>query len=125
MAVSRKQMDAIVDDYMRYLETKDLDAISNMYALDGRCEDPVGTKAHEGRAAIREFYKKACSMDIIAKRTAPARAAANEIAFPFTIKITSGEAPVQIDIIDVFVFNDAGEVSSMRAFWGPEDCTPL
>ena len=29
----------------------------------------------------------------------------------------------RIDVIDVFEFNDAGRVQSMKAYWGPENFT--
>ena len=43
--------------------------------------------------------------------TGEPRCAGNAVAFPFQVKIPG----MVIDIIDVFEFNDAGKVSSMRA----------
>jgi len=47
------------------------------------------------------------------------------LAFPFMITIGAGDSAVTIDIIDVFTFDDAGKVITMRAFWGPENMAPV
>lgn len=119
------QIEAIVQGYMTALNKQDLEAIMNMYAVDATVEDPVGTDAHIGHEAIRSFYQLATSMDIKADLTGSIRAAGTEVAFPFTIQILSGDAPVKMEVIDVFKFNAEGKVSCMRAFWSPENCTPL
>lgn len=119
------QIEAIVQGYMTALNKQDLEAIMNMYAADATVEDPVGTDAHIGHEAIRSFYQLTTSMDIKAELSGPIRAAGAEVAFPFTIQILSGDAPVKMEIIDVFKFNAEGKVSCMRAFWSPENCTPL
>lgn len=123
--MDKAQMESAVDTYMKALCEKDLEAIVALYAADATVEDPVGSDAHNGIDAIRTFYGQATSMDIVAERTGAGRAAGNEIAFPFTIKITGTDAPMAIHVIDVFKFNDEGKVVSMRAFWGPENCEPL
>lgn len=123
--LEREQAQTIVDGYMKALIDKDLEAIVAMYSEDASVQDPVGTDAKVGTAAIREFYTQATSMDIQAELTGPIRVAGTEVAFPFVIKIASGEAPMQIQVIDVFDVNADGKVVSMRAFWGPENCSPL
>lgn len=119
------QIEAIVQGYMTALIHQDLEAIMAMYAVDATVEDPVGSDARVGHEAIRTFYEQATSMKIEAELNGPIRAAGEEVAFPFTIKILSGDAPMKIEVIDVFKFNAEGKVSSMRAFWGPENCMPL
>lgn len=123
--LEREQAQAIVDGYMKALIEKDLEAIVAMYADNAVVEDPVGTDAKVGIEAIREFYTQATSMDIEAELTGPIRVAGTEVAFPFVIKIASGEAPMQIEVIDLFNVNADGKVISMRAFWSPENCSPI
>jgi steroid delta-isomerase len=37
------------------------------------------------------------------------------VAFPFQVKMPG----MIVDIIDVFEFDEAGKVVSMKAYWGP------
>ena len=41
----------------------------------------------------------------------------HEAAMVWTINGVSREGPVSFDGVDVFEFNDAGLISSVRAFW--------
>ena len=49
------------------------------------------------------------------------RLAGNEVAFPFPATAGTVGEELTINIIDVFKFNEAGKVVSMRAFWGPNN----
>ena len=112
---------AAVEQYMLGLTEGNLDAIVDLYAQEAQIEDPIGTDLVVGHDAIRAFYKGALAGIKKAELSGPVRLAANEAAFPFEITIAAGEAPMYMDIIDVFRFNDEGKVCSMRAFWGQEN----
>lgn len=107
----------------RYIETVsagDLDGILSLYAEDATLEDPVGSAPVVGHAAIRAFYERATKMGIRLEPTGPVRIAGDEAAFPFRVS-TVGGPKMTIDVIDVFRFDEAGKVVSMRAYWGKEN----
>lgn len=109
----------VADSYLKCLTEKNLEGILALYAEDATLEDPVGSKIIKGIDAIKKFYSGAVQMDLTLTRTGPARIAANEMAFPFQLRMEVDGKPTITDIIDVFRFDEDGKIVSMRAFWGP------
>ena len=56
--------------------------------------------------------------------TGPVRVAAGECAFPMQARPTMGGTTLCVDIIDVMTFDDAGKITTMRAFWDPAEMRP-
>lgn len=112
---------AAVDAYLQGLNEQDLEKILTLYAENATVEDPVGGEVVEGMDAIRDFYGGAVTMDLKLKRIGAVRVAANEVAFPFELEMEVDGKLMKTEIIDVFRFNDAGKIVSMRAFWGPSN----
>ena len=108
---------AIVDRYVEAFANGDLDIIRDIYAADARVEDPVGTAPHQGIEAVCAFYKGALETGATLALTGEPRCAGNAVAFPFTVQMPG----MTIQVIDVFEFDDAGKIASMRAYWGPEN----
>lgn len=114
----------VADNYLRYLNEKNLEGILSLYADNATVEDPVGSEVVEGMAALRKFYSGAVNIDLTLTRTGPVRIAGIEIAFPFQLKMSVDGTLMITDIIDVFRFDDAGKIVSMRALWGPSNRRP-
>ena len=95
---------AAVHKYVEAFAKADMDIIREIYAVNARVEDPVGTEPHEGIDAICAFYEGAL-------------ASGAKLAFPFQAQ-TAG---FTVDIIDVFEFDEQGKVNSMKAYWGAEN----
>ncbi|WP_116368659.1 nuclear transport factor 2 family protein [Parahaliea mediterranea] len=108
---------AAVDRYIAAFESSDLGIIRDLYADDATVEDPVGTDPHHGIEAICTFYEGAMGAGAKLALTGTPRCAGNAVAFPFQVILPG----MKMDVIDVFEFNDAGKVVSMRAYWGPEN----
>lgn len=108
----------VADSYLRYLNEKNLEGILSLYADSATVEDPVGSKVLTGMEALRKFYSGAVNIDLRLKRTGQVRVAGVEIAFPFQLIMNYNNTPMITDIIDVFRFDEAGKIVSMRAFWG-------
>ena len=108
---------AMVHKYVEAFEKQDMAIIREIYSLDARVEDPVGTDVHVGIDAVCAFYDGALKSGAKLALTGAARCSGNAVAFPFQVQMPG----VTIDIIDVFEFNDAGKVNSMKAYWGPEN----
>lgn len=106
-----------VDRYVEAFDKQSMDIIREIYAPDAVVEDPVGTDPHHGIEAICKFYEKGLGAGAKLHLTGPVRTAGNAAAFPFQVRM----GDMVINIIDVFEFNDAGKVTSMKAYWGPEN----
>lgn len=122
--INNKDMNAqhyteVADNYLRYLNEKNLEGILSLYADSATVEDPVGSKVLSGMEALRKFYSGAVNIDLTLKRIGQVRVAGVEIAFPFQLIMKYDGVPMITDIIDVFRFDEAGKIVSMRAFWGP------
>ena len=107
----------VVHQYVEAFDKADMDIIREIYAADAIVEDPVGTPVHRGIEAVCAFYEGALTSGAKLELTGPARCTGNAVAFPFQVKMPGAV----IDIIDVFEFNEEGKISSMRAYWGPEN----
>ena len=115
MEVSEKI--AAVHTYVEAFDRGDIELIRELYAEDGVVEDPVGTDPHVGMEAILAFYEPSLQSGARLELSGTPRCTGNAVAFPFRAVI--GE--MKIEIIDVFEFNDAGKIASMKAYWGPEN----
>lgn len=104
---------AMVHKYVEAFEKQDMGIIREIYADDAKVEDPVGTDLHVGIEAVCAFYEGALKSGAKLSLTGEPRCSGNAVAFPFQVVMPG----VTIDIIDVFEFNGAGKVNSMKAYW--------
>jgi steroid delta-isomerase len=112
--------------YERYPEmvTKgDVDGIVELYAEDATIEDPIGSALLRGREAVRGFYK-ASAGTITMKQTGPVRVAGSEAAMPLVVLLGPEGEQKALDIISVMTFDEAGKITSMRAFWSFDAMRP-
>jgi steroid Delta-isomerase len=125
---SPEQMRVAFERYAALLTARDADGIADLYAADATVEDPAGGPPLVGRAAILAFYRAAIERAQPAVvLTGPVRVLADGRAgaAPLQSRSTRDGRAVTIDIIDVFTFDDAGAITSMRAYWGPANVTPM
>jgi steroid delta-isomerase len=108
---------AAVHKYVEAFASGNMDIIRELYAEDAVVEDPVGTDPYIGIDAIQGFYEPSLGSGVKLELSGTPRCAGNAVAFPFRAVI--GE--MTIEIVDVFEFNEAGKVVSMKAYWGPEN----
>lgn len=121
---SAEQITQAVNSYLELVSKGQADAITDLYADDATIEDPVGGEVHIGRAAVRGFYT---AVENVKAQTdvVTLRALGNEAAFHWTLALDFGDNGMRIDIISVMTFTDDGKIASMKAYWGPENVTPL
>ncbi len=122
--MSHQTYSEAVTRYLSSINNADLEGILALYAEDATLEDPVGSAIVQGTEAIKAFYAR----NVILARpqlelSGPVRVAGREAAFPFELTVKTAERTTSIAVIDVFRFNDAGKIDSMRAFWGPHNCS--
>lgn len=122
--IKAQQYSDIADDYLRYLNEKDIDRILSLFAENAVIENPVGSDLQVGKTALRKFYSDAVRKDLFATKTGPVRVAGSAVAFPFQLRVTVDGVPMVTDVIDVIRFDDADKIVSMRSFWGPFNENP-
>lgn len=111
-------MEAAVHAYVAAFDHSDAVAIANLYAIDARVEDPIGSPPHVGREAIETFYRYAVTTGAKLVLDGPIRIAGHIAAFPFHVSLNHGGQPTRIDVIDLFHFDEAGQITLMQAYWG-------
>ena len=120
--------DLIKQTVNRYLELVcegNPEAVAQLYTDDATVEDPAGGEVHIGRQAILGFYSGVigtkAETEIITLR-----ALGHEAAYLWTLTIDLGEgAKMRIEILSVMAFNSDGNITAMKAYWGPENITQL
>jgi len=116
---------ALVKRYLDTVVSGTAEDVAALYADDATLEDPVGGgEVHIGRSAIAGFYGATANAKVETELL-QLRAGGHEAAFIFAITVTMGETKVRIEPIEVMNFNGAGEITSMKAYWGPSDIKQL
>ncbi len=92
-----------------------------LYAEDGVVEDPVGTEPHRGREALLEFYAGTVAVpmatELLTLKVVPGQA-----AFHFRMRVfIDPQNPLIIAPIEIMTFGDGGKITSMKAYWSPDD----
>ena len=124
--VSDKVMKAAMQEYIDAFNRVDTAGVVALYADDATVEDPVGSPVKSGKAAITEFYTMAMKTGAKLALAAPIRGShGNSAAMAFDVLLNMPQGRAVIRVIDVMTFNDAGQFSSMRAYWGSSDMEVL
>jgi steroid delta-isomerase len=120
MTASNERIREVIEDYVRLVGSGTADEIVALYAEDATVEDPVGTDVRTGHAAIKEFY---AGLEGLQQETTviAARIAGGEAVFHFEIITRAGEKTYTLSPIDAMTFDDAGLITTMRAFWSNDD----
>jgi steroid Delta-isomerase len=115
-----------VEAYCAAFSAGDRAAYVGLFSGDAWLEDPVGSPRLQGHEAIGGFFDQSSSMaeSIELRQTGPVRVAAGEAAFPMQARPSIGGTTFCVDIIDVMTFDDAGKITTMRAFWDPAEMRP-
>lgn len=116
-----KTMQAYVDN----ISAGDRDAVVALFAIDAVVEDPIGSDPAVGHAALREFYTMACEsvgrMELEGNpRVRGSWGACGMLAYP-----KGAEDAMVIETLDVMTFDEAGKITSMKAFWGDSNMREL
>lgn len=113
--------EALVKRYLDTVVNGTAEDVAALYADDATLEDPVGGgEVHIGRTAIAGFYGATANAQVETELL-QLRVGGHEAAFVFAITVTMGETKVRIEPIEVMNFNGSGEITSMKAYWGPAD----
>jgi steroid delta-isomerase len=126
---SADRIRAVAERYAAFVTAHDAAGVAGLYADDAMVEDPAGSAPLVGRAEILAFYQAAIARARPERVvvTGPVRVLADgsTAAVPLQSRSTRDGRAVGVDIIDIFTFDDEGRISSMRAYWGPENVNPV
>lgn len=118
-----EQMTETVNRYLAGINAGDMDAVVGIYADNAKVEDPAGTEPKTG-PDILPFYERAFTGGAKVELTGPVRVSARAAAFPFHAEINYADgSAIEIDVIDIFEFDDDGKVVKMTAHFGPGNVT--
>ncbi|MGH8504456.1 MAG: steroid Delta-isomerase [Stenotrophobium sp.] len=124
--ISEQKMKQGMQAYIDAFNRKDPEGIAALYSEDATVEDPVGSALKKGKAEIAAFYKMAVATGAQLSLAAPIRGShSNSAAMAFDVNLSMPQGKAVIRVIDVMTFNDEGQFTSMRAFWGPGDMQML
>jgi steroid delta-isomerase len=111
----RSTMEAYLESWRR----NDPEARFRLFVEDPAVEDPVGTPAYRGRAAVQAFWKQAAWPGVSFDATLHAFIACGREALAhFTIRLVGGGRPtMNIEVHETVRFADDGRIAELRAYW--------
>lgn len=112
-------MTAAVHTYVEAFAKGDPEMAAALFADDAVVEDPVGSPPKSGKTAILEFYTASMATGAKLVLQGPVRACANHAAFAMQVQLHWEGRDMAIDVIDVFTFDAAGKIITMKAYFGP------
>lgn len=122
--LSPDQLRGSIADYVDAVNSRDPQAIADLFAEDAVQADPVSNPPNVGRTAIASFFESgiAASEDWVFTARA-VHTCADHVAIDFDIVVTTGGSTMTIDGIEVFVADADGLFTSLQAYWDDADLT--
>jgi steroid delta-isomerase len=116
-----------VETYMARFSAEDREGWLDLFADGAWIEDPVGTPRRHGREEIGAFWDETHQVPdkVELVPLGILNVVGDEAAFTMQARATLGGQVFGIDIIDVMTFDDAGRITTMRAFFDPTALHPL
>jgi steroid delta-isomerase len=118
---SREAITQTVNRYLELVAKGTADDVLTLYAADATVEDPIGSDLRRGHDAIREFY---AAYESAEKQTVllELRVAGSEAAFLWEMILDAGDGSrIKAAPISHMTFDADAKITSMRAFFSPED----
>lgn len=119
MPLSHNQIVATAQAYIDAFNKRDHDAVTALYAPDGKLEDPVGGPVQQGTETIRAFYKEAMANGAMLELKAPISTAADTAAFAFQAKV----GPITVDVVELQHLDEQGRIVHMKAYFSQANMT--
>jgi steroid Delta-isomerase len=123
---SQAAMRAVLEAYVDRINGGDGEAVVALFAPGAVIEDPVGTEPKTG-AQIATWFADTVAFDTRIRPVAPIRGShANAAALVFDVTFQPPAGPaLLIRSLDVCTFDREGRITSLKAYWGPEDISVL
>jgi steroid delta-isomerase len=112
---------SVLESYIRAWATGDKALILSLFAEDCEWSDPVGTPPFKGREGVARFWDFA-HQDATRQMTPKLHrivVCANEGILNFTmqVRVPKLNQGLDLNIIDRFVLNEAGQIRTAQAYW--------
>lgn len=118
--MSAPDIRSIIERYLSTVADGSAAEIAALYAEDATLEDPVGSEVRRGRTLIEEFYQGLDGSQVTTTLHR-VRVCGLEATFHFRVVTAAGDQSFVVEPIDVMTFDEEGQITSMRAFWSPDD----
>ena len=117
--VSKEKFQQVVASYFAATRTMDVEAWMVTFAADAVSHDPVGEKPLEGHAAIKQFFLGLAEIfESVGLTEDFVTVNGNEAAVKWTGRgLGKNGRLVTFEGIDLFTFNEAGQIENLRAYW--------
>jgi steroid Delta-isomerase len=116
--LERHAVERAIRQYAAAWGARDREGWLATFAEHATQEDPVGSGVRRGRDEIGRFWDRAVavypSLEILPRDIF---VNGREAAMEWTIRAASADGPITFDGVDVFAFDDAARIVSVRAFW--------
>lgn len=118
MSLSDDHIANALQAYVDAVTGDDVEKIIELYAEDAVVEDPVGTPAHCGHNALREFYQAA--VDSVEKMVLEGNPRVREKWGACAMRAYPKGMDLKfcMETMDVMEFNEEGKITRMTAYWG-------
>jgi steroid delta-isomerase len=111
--------------YVDAMSGDDVEKILELYSEDAIVEDPVGSDAYVGLDAIRGFYTESIAMVSKMELEGNPRVRGNSGACAMIAHPLGAEGSMLVETLDIMVFNEAGKITAMTAYWGDSNLRML
>jgi steroid Delta-isomerase len=121
MMPDRGAIEKTIRAYAAAWAARDREGWLDTFADFATQEDPVGERTRRGRDEIGEFWD--CAMSAYESLEIVPRdifVAGREAAMEWTINAAVPEGTITFDGVDVFTFDEAARIVSVRAYWERE-----
>ena len=130
--MDKQKMLNTVKTYLECFNSANPTGIADLFAENATLQDPYGAPSKSGKDAILEYYKGAAKKGTQLVQKSPTVVAGNRVAFAMTVEVegmsadknvTDAKLPtgnMEIDVVDMFEFNNEGKIIEMTAYWDPE-----
>ncbi|CAD7340666.1 steroid delta-isomerase [Sphingomonadales bacterium 56] len=125
-APSQDLMRQALQAYVDRINAGDKDGVLALFAPGAVIEDPLGSPPKTG-ADIDSWFADTIAFDTHIRPVAPIRGShANAAALVFDVTFQPPEGPrLLIRSLDVCTFDAEGRITSLKAYWGPDDMEPV
>jgi len=122
---SQTMMKATLQAYVDMINAGDAAGVTALFAPGAVIEDPIGSPPRKGEA-IAAWFADTVAYQARITPVAPHRGShGNEALLVFDVEFTPpGGERLRIRSADACCFDTQGRITSLRAFWGPDDVEP-
>ena len=115
-------MKATLQAYADRINAGDAAGVLALFTPDAEIEDPIGSPIKRGNDLPR-WFADTVAFDTRITPVAPLRGShGNEALLVFDVEFTPPGSPrMRIRSADACTFDAAGRITSLRAYWGPDD----